>query len=118
MTNRVALIQSGVVVNVVLAAEGWQPPQGVTAVVLTEGQRVGIRDSWDGSVFTAASPDPLVVNRNAVGHDLVNDLANMQTIIDGPATMTTAQLTSAVKALARCNRRLIRLGLQIFDAAT
>ena len=51
---RYALIQNGVVTNVIEAPEGWQPPQGVRAV---PSDTAGIGDTYADGEFTP-QPQP------------------------------------------------------------
>jgi hypothetical protein len=110
-----AFLRNSVVV--LIGPDGYTPPQGFAFDASRDGTGAAIGDTWNGSAYVPRPLPPAEVNRSTVETDLATDLANMQTIIGGPATMTTAQLTSAVKALARCNRRLIRIALARFDGA-
>ena len=60
---------------------------------------------------------PDVRNRRTIEQRLTDDLAAMQAIIDTPnASLDTAALRKAVKAIARAERRLIRHALAAYDA--
>lgn len=69
----------------------------------------------DGVVVEDTTKDPVNVNSAAIGPLLAGSLNALTTIINGPATMTAAQLTNAVKAEALALRRLIRLATNVFD---
>jgi hypothetical protein len=53
---RLALIQSGTVVNVVEAPAGWTPPAGLTAQVLPADSMVCPGCLFDGTLYTAPPP--------------------------------------------------------------
>ena len=58
-----------------------------------------------------------VANEATVKGRLTDDLAAMQAIIDTPnASLDTAALRKAIKAIARAERRLIRHALAAYDA--
>lgn len=109
-----AYLKNGVVIRI--APSEWDPGT-LDFDTSRDATGASIGATWNGSAFIPKPRPVTELNRITVEADLATDLANMQTIISGPATMTTAQLTSAVKALARCNRRLIRIGLARFDGA-
>ena len=61
MSNRYALVENGVVVNVIVwdgaqfnaeTGEGWAPPEGQQAVVIPDDSPAAIGWSCDGSTFT------------------------------------------------------------------
>jgi hypothetical protein len=51
---RVALVENGVVVNVIMAGEGYSPPDGVTAI---ESDTAGIGYRYDGKALTRPADD-------------------------------------------------------------
>jgi hypothetical protein len=55
MSNRYALVENGVVVNVILwdgDTEAWQPPEGATAELLPADSPVSIGFTFNGTMFS------------------------------------------------------------------
>ena len=59
---RCAVIENGIVVNVVEAQEGWEDPGGRT---LVPSDAAGMGDSYDGTSFVVAKKDPPPVSEQA-----------------------------------------------------
>ena len=51
---KIALVSEGVVTNIIVAGEGYTPPDGMTAVPVAAGCVVG--SAWDGETFTPPEP--------------------------------------------------------------
>lgn len=58
MANRVAIIESGAVVNVIIADASWQAADGCEVVLLDDGSPVGPGWLYDGKVFAEPAPLP------------------------------------------------------------
>lgn len=56
MSNQYALVENGVVVNVILwdgNTATWAAPEGQQAVAIPDGEHVAIGWTWDGKTFEA-----------------------------------------------------------------
>jgi hypothetical protein len=58
-----AIVESGVVVNVVIwdGQTTWQPPSGANVVQIPDGAYVGIGSTYDGTNFGPPTQPPSIV---------------------------------------------------------
>ncbi len=68
--GKYALVESGIVINVVLwdgvafnekDGAGWSPPEGVIAIKIKDGEFPNIGLSYAGGVYEQAFPDEVVL---------------------------------------------------------
>lgn len=55
---RKALIENGVVTNIILAGEDFEPSNVVLVSIKDEQEQVAIGDFWDGDAFIKPGPEP------------------------------------------------------------
>lgn len=51
-----AIVEAGIVTNIIVwdgNVDEWQPPEGSLAVLIPDGEAVGIGYAYDGKAFTA-----------------------------------------------------------------
>lgn len=105
MTNRYAIVENGVVTNVILwdgSGGGWTPPEGQTPIFLPGDSAVGIGYTYDGATFAAqemlAAPltPAQVISNNAALQASLMDAAGDATY--GVADAYVAGLLSASDA--------------------
>lgn len=91
---------------------------------IDNGDGTGTRTTYDaqgqpvviGAITGLPIEPPAEKNRRTIEQRLTDDLAAMQAIIDTPnASLDTAALRKAIKAIARAERRLIRHALAAYD---
>lgn len=58
MANRIAIIENGVVVNIILADPGWLADNGLNGIVIPDDLTVSIGWLWNGDSFAQPAPDP------------------------------------------------------------
>jgi hypothetical protein len=102
---RYAIVQSGVVANVVNwdGGAGWSPPAGSTPVLLTATQTVQVGDTYNGSVFSPGTPPAPEPFAGQVAQALVD----LQQIIDSVDAATVAQHKTATKNTAQILKGLL-----------
>lgn len=94
---RYAIVHDGTVENVVLwdGEADWTAPEGCDLVALSDDQRVGAGDTYDGEAFTAAPAVAPVPSEQTVTVD-PQALTDAQTAVNSATTV--AQLRKAVAA--------------------
>lgn len=84
----------------------------------------GDKQTWDAGTYTAVPYDPTVhalavpveqVNEAAVASRADAALADLRSIANSTGTMSTAQLSNAVRILAKVALALARIALRRFD---
>jgi hypothetical protein len=124
MADRYAIVENGVVVNVVVAEEA---PRNS---VLVTGLRVNPGDLYNGSTFTERplTEEEIASQRAAeIRSELAKVLTALQTIIDSPqvtfsniagAQTASRQLQQAIKTEASILRRVVRLTANQLDGTS
>ena len=127
MNNTYALIENGLVTNVVVwngDTANWQPPDGVEVVEIEEGATVGIGYSYADGVFAAPTAPPPPIPTAAEVLAQCDALLAMATLRIAPLQDavdlddTTAAETAALKAWKQYRVALSRIEQQAgFPAA-
>jgi hypothetical protein len=97
-------------------------PAGLTATALSAGDGQALRDgtgTWDAATRAVipAPVDPTVANLATIESGVTQHLADLATIANSSGTLTGAQLSNAVRVLARGQRRIVRVLHNRLDAA-